>query len=75
MNPMKILETLLQGRMPPLSEIPEPLLNAVASFSSMRGRLTSLSSVERVVTSFCHKQPDRVLAQRERPVEIPVVVK
>ena len=61
-NPMKILETLLEGRMPPLSEIPEPLLDAVASFSSMRGRVTSLSSVERIVTSFRHKEPDRVPA-------------
>ena len=61
-NLMKLAETLLQGRMPPLSDIPEPLLDAVASFSSVRGRLTSLSTIERVLTSFRHKEPDRVPA-------------
>jgi len=56
----KILESLLEGRVPHLGDVPEPLLDAVASFSSMRGRLTSLTSLERVVTTFRHKEPDRV---------------
>jgi uroporphyrinogen decarboxylase len=56
----KILESLLEGHIPPMGDVPEPLLDAVASFSSMRGRLTSLTSLERVVTTFRHKEPDRV---------------
>jgi uroporphyrinogen decarboxylase len=58
----KILESLREGRMPLVSDIPEPLLDAVASFSSMRGRWTSLTTVERVLTTFRHKEPDRVPA-------------
>jgi uroporphyrinogen decarboxylase len=56
----KILESLLEGHIPPMGDVPEPLLDAVASFSSMRARLTSLTSLERVVTAFRHKEPDRV---------------
>ncbi len=61
-NLRKLFDILREGRMPPLSEIPEPLLDAVASLSSLRGRWTPLTSVERVMTSFRHKEPDRVPA-------------
>jgi len=59
-NLVKLLETLGEGHMPPLGTLPEPLLDAVASFSCARGRYTSLSRIERVLTTFRHKQPDRV---------------
>jgi uroporphyrinogen decarboxylase len=61
-NLLSVFDHLRQGRMPPIGSIPEPLLDALASFSSTRGRWTSLSSIERVLTAFRHKQPDRVPA-------------
>ncbi len=48
--------------MPPLGSLPEPLLDAVAGISSARGRWTSLTAIERVLTTFRHKEPDRVPA-------------
>jgi uroporphyrinogen decarboxylase len=60
LNVLKIYESLRLGRIPPIREIPEPLLDAVASFSHLRGRWTPLSSLERVLTAFRHKEPDRV---------------
>ncbi len=59
-NILEILKQLLQGRMPPLHTVPAPLLDAVTSVSSLRGKVSSLSSLERVVTAFRNKQPDRV---------------
>ena len=56
----KIIQLLREGRRPAMGDIPEPLLDAFASFSSLRGRWTDLSSIERVLTSTRHKQPDRV---------------
>lgn len=60
MHVLKIFDSLKKGQIPPLREIPEPLLDAVASASSLRGRLGTLSSLERVLTAFRHKEPDRV---------------
>ena len=60
MNFFKILDHLKKGQIPPLNEIPEPLLNAAASLASMRGRRTELSAVERSLAAFRHKEPDRV---------------
>lgn len=57
---LRIYESLRRGQIPPLREIPEPLLDAFASLSSLRGRVTSLTSLERVLIAFRHKQPDRV---------------
>jgi uroporphyrinogen decarboxylase len=59
-NLMKIVQSLREGCGPSMGDIPEPLLDAFASFSSLRGRWTDLSSIERVLTSTRHKQPDRV---------------
>ncbi len=61
-NLRKAFDCLRDGHMPPLGSLPEPLLDAVASFSSARGRWTSLSAIERVLTTFRHKEPDRVPA-------------
>lgn len=60
LNALRIYESLKAGRVPPLREIPEPLLDAAASLCSVRGRWSELSSLERVLTTFRHKQPDRV---------------
>jgi uroporphyrinogen decarboxylase len=59
-NLRKLVDTVREGKMPPLGSLPEPLLDAVAAFSSLRGRWTELSSIERVITAFRHKEPDRV---------------
>jgi len=60
MHALKIFDSIRKGTIPPLGEIPEPLLDAVASAASLRGRWGSLSSLERVLTTFRHKEPDRV---------------
>ncbi len=60
MDFFKILEHLKEGQIPPLNKFSEPLLNAAASLASMRGRWTELSSVERSLAAFRHKEPDRV---------------
>jgi uroporphyrinogen decarboxylase len=59
-NLAKLFDYVRQGRMPPLGSLPEPLLDAVATFSSARGRWTELTAIERVLTAFRHKEPDRV---------------
>jgi len=60
LNVLKIYESLRRGRIPPIREIPEPLLDAVATLGHLRGRVTPLTSLERVLTAFRHKEPDRV---------------
>ncbi len=60
MNFFQIVQTLREGKIPPIREIPEPLVDAVAAAASFRGRWTPLSSLERVLTAFRHKEPDRV---------------
>ena len=60
MNIFRIVQSLREGRIPPLREIPKPLLDSVAAAASLRGRWTPLSSLERVLTAFRHKEPDRV---------------
>jgi len=60
MNIFRIVQSLREGRIPPVRDIPEPLLDAVAAVASLRGRWTPLSSLERVITAFRHKEPDRV---------------
>jgi len=57
---MKMIQIVREGRRPSMGDIPEPLLDAVASFSSLRGRWTELSSIERVLACTRHKEPDRV---------------
>ncbi len=55
-----IVKALRGGRVPPMKQIPTPLLNAVATMGSIRGKFSKLSSIERVLTAFQHKEPDRV---------------
>ena len=51
---------LLRGRVPGIAGLPAPLLDLAADVASWRGRHAELSSVERVLTSFRHRQPERV---------------
>jgi len=60
MNVLKVYDSLRRGQIPPIREFPEPLLDAVAAFAHLRGRWTPLTSLERVLTTFRHKEPDRV---------------
>ncbi len=60
MDIRKLLNSLRKGRIPPIGEVPPSLLRTVAALESYRGRYMSLSSLERVLTSLSHKEPDRV---------------
>lgn len=55
-----ILRHISNGLLPPLKFVPEPLLDLLAGFSSVRGRLQELSSLERILAAMRHKEPDRV---------------
>jgi len=56
----KIVKSLRAGKLPPLGEVPAPLLKTLATFAKVRGKFARLSAVERVLTTFMHKEPDRV---------------
>ncbi|MCU0598528.1 MAG: uroporphyrinogen decarboxylase family protein [Desulfobacterales bacterium] len=60
MNLLGMMKTLKSGRLPPLGTIPDSLLDAAAGAASFRGRFRKLTSVERILTTFRHKEPDRV---------------
>ncbi len=60
MDLLRIWHYLRNRQLPPLGLVPKPLLNGMAGMAGFRGRFQELSSLERVITSFCHKEPDRV---------------
>jgi len=60
MDVTKIFNALRKGNIPPPYEIPEPLLKIAASAMSARGKISTLTSVERILSSLFHKEPDRV---------------
>jgi uroporphyrinogen decarboxylase len=60
MNFVKIFKTLKSGRLPPLGSIPDALLDSAAGAAKFRGRFQTLTSVERILTAFRYKEPDRV---------------
>jgi uroporphyrinogen decarboxylase len=60
MPPPAILRHISNGQLPPLKFVPEPLLDLLAGFSSVRGRLQELSSLERILAAMRHKESDRV---------------
>jgi uroporphyrinogen decarboxylase len=55
-----LLKILLKGRVPPPGLIPEGLLNGFAGISSTRSHLSGLTNIERLITTFCHREPDHV---------------
>lgn len=56
----EILDHVFKGRIPPPRLLPEKLLDLVALFSSTRGRVSELNSIERLLTSLRHREPDHV---------------
>lgn len=60
MNVTKIFNSLRQGILPPPYEIPEPLLKLAVSAINARGKISTLTSVERLFCSIFHKEPDRI---------------
>jgi len=60
MPPPAILRHISNGQLPPLKFVPDPLLDMLAGFSSVRGRIQQLSSLERILAAMRHKEPDRV---------------
>jgi len=60
MNWPIVLQHLKKHQVPPLGFVPEPLLKTLAGAASLRGRFQELTTLERLLTSFSHKEPDRV---------------
>lgn len=60
MDIKKIISSLSEGFPPSPREIPETLLKLGASAISLRGKISSLTSIERVFASIFHKEPDHV---------------
>jgi uroporphyrinogen decarboxylase len=55
-----VLKSLVEGKIPPVGYIPERLLDSIATVSSYRGKVSRLTSLERMLTTIRHKTPDRV---------------
>ena len=54
----EVLGYIFRGRVPPPGLIPEGVLERLAEISSFRGRYSRLSAIERLITTFRHKEPD-----------------
>jgi len=52
--------SVLALRIPPPLAFPGPALDLAAGLSSLRGRVSTLSPVERLLVAMRHKEPDRV---------------
>ena len=60
MDVKKILSSLKQKQVPPLGDIPDAVQDALATAINLRGKVSRLSSLERVLATVRHKEPDRV---------------
>lgn len=60
MSLAKVIKSLREHKMPAMKEVPSPLLKTIGTVSKIRGKFSRLSSVERVLATLQHKQPDRV---------------
>lgn len=60
MRLQKLLQAIKNNQVPPVGYIPEPAQDALAALASARGRVSTLTSLERVLTAIRHKEPDRV---------------
>lgn len=60
MKIQKVLKSLAQGKIPPIGYLPDPVLDSIATLSSYRGKVSRLSSLERMLATIRHKTPDRV---------------
>jgi uroporphyrinogen decarboxylase len=57
---LSALKTLTQGIPPSPALLPDFLLNTAADICSARGRISNLTSFERMLVTLRHKEPDRV---------------
>jgi len=60
MNVTRVFNALRKGIIPPPHEMPEPLMRLAVSAINARGKISTLTSVERLFCSIFHKEPDRV---------------
>jgi uroporphyrinogen decarboxylase len=56
----QIIDHISKGQIPSPALFPDPVVDALASLSSLRGRRSPLSAIERLVVSFQRKEPDHV---------------
>ncbi|MBU0992413.1 MAG: uroporphyrinogen decarboxylase family protein [Proteobacteria bacterium] len=56
----KVIKSLAEGKIPQVGYLPDSLLDSLATISSYRGKISRLTSLERVLTTIRHKEPDRV---------------
>jgi len=61
MKNMNSLREVVYGKLLKPGNLPDQLLDGLASVSSLRGRYSKLSSIERVITASRFKEPDHVL--------------
>ncbi|MDY6903377.1 MAG: uroporphyrinogen decarboxylase family protein [Thermodesulfobacteriota bacterium] len=55
-----VIRSIMNRQIPQAGYFPESLLDAAAAVSSFRGKFSRLTSVERILTTLRHKEPDRV---------------
>lgn len=55
-----IIDSLRKGHLPPLGLIPDPVLDFLAGLASFRGRRFELSTIERLLATMRHKEPDHI---------------
>ncbi len=60
MNLSEILSNLSKNRIPPPGNLPPWLLDMISAWGNLRGRVSELSSIERVLTTVRYRKPDRV---------------
>lgn len=60
MSISKVIKSLREHKLPPIKEIPSPLLKTIGTVGKIRGKFSRLTPVERVLTTIQHKEPDRV---------------
>jgi len=60
MSVSEIIDSLRKGRIPPLGLIPDNVLDFLARLTSWRGRRSELSTIERLLATMRHKEPDHV---------------
>ncbi len=57
---MEIVSSLRKKQIPPLGLIPDRVLDFLASLTSWRGKHSELTTIERLLATFRHKEPDHV---------------
>jgi uroporphyrinogen decarboxylase len=57
---MDIINSLRKKHIPAVGLIPDPVLDFLAGLASWRGKRSRLSTIERLLTTFRHKEPDHV---------------